>query len=443
MKKVIRTCLLFAAILLMATACSDSLEDIVEQKPTAPSNPMQSIIRTPDEALDIANKAVGMFAPSTESRAANTSKKIDYNQGAIVCGRSKHSRSTKDTLMYAVNYCDNQGFVLVSAVRSTPEVIAYIPDGAYDDNAEIDNPGFNFFMDKANEYLSNEKNTLSGDDGTITIKPFLPVLAPIYKEFSDTTITVDIPNRVKVLWSQDGVEGAECPNQTSGCSITAAAMAMTYFKFPNSITLTYKEDDPELILDWGKICKHKNMEIYSSYGRDECDQSTHTAISQLCRELGHRANTIYSYNDKGTGTSPTKTSKLVWALRRLGFTTFTEEYSSQGVINALRNSNSVLLMYGTDATQNAAHMWVCDAVKGKKIHRVSYESTDGGMTWHQYFEKTEYLTYNFYNWGWGYPRCGYYLSDCFDADHPTESPLKFSSEYNFNSNVNYIILTQS
>lgn len=104
----------------MATACSDSLEDIVEQKPTAPSNPMQSIIRTPDEALDIATKAVGMFAPSTESRAANTSKKIDYNQGAIVCGRSKHSRSTKDTLMYAVNYCDNQGFVLVSAVRSTP-----------------------------------------------------------------------------------------------------------------------------------------------------------------------------------------------------------------------------------------------------------------------------------------------------------------------------------
>lgn len=83
MKKVIRTCLLFAAILLMATACSDSLEDIVEQKPTAPSNPMQSIIRTPDEALDIANKAVGMFAPSTESRAANTSKKLITTRGLL------------------------------------------------------------------------------------------------------------------------------------------------------------------------------------------------------------------------------------------------------------------------------------------------------------------------------------------------------------------------
>lgn len=59
--------------------------------------------------------------------------------------------------MYAVNYCDNQGFVLVSAVRSTPEVIAYVPNGTYVDSIEIENPGFKFFINKANEYLANEK----------------------------------------------------------------------------------------------------------------------------------------------------------------------------------------------------------------------------------------------------------------------------------------------
>lgn len=439
MKKVIRTCLLFAAILLMATACSDSLEDIVEQKPTAHSNPMQSIIRTPDEALDIANKAVGMFAPSTESRAANTSKKIDYNQGAIVCGRSKHSRSTKDTLMYAVNYCDNQGFVLVSAVRSTPEVIAYVPSGNYDDNAEIENPGFNFFMDKAFDYLSDEKTQIEQNNGTNDIGPVLPIWATQYKEFADTTITVDIPNRVKVLWSQDGVEGAECPNGTSGCAITAAAMAMTYFKYPDRITLTYKENDPELILDWERICKH-NMMPTKGYIPSEgtCDKTIHTSIAQLCRELGRRANTIYTYNDNGVGTSPTSTSNLVQALRKIGYNLFSEEYSSQNVINALETQNCVLLMYGLDEARNIAHLWVCDAAKVKKIHRISYESTDGGMTWHQYFEKTDYYKYNFYNWGWGSLH-GYYLSDCFDPYHPILSSAKSRA---YSSNVYFIIMTK-
>lgn len=438
MIKIPRTEPLFAAILFMAAACSDTQEDIVTLRSTAIPNHTQSIIRTPNEALGIANKAVGMFTSPTESRAANFSKKIDYNKGVIVCGSGKQSRSEKDTLMYAVNYCDNQGFVLVSAVRSTPEVIAYVPNGTYVDSIEIENPGFKFFINKANEYLANEKNTLSIGEGNTTIKPYLPIWAPIYKEFSDTTITVDIPNRVQVFWGQSGAEGAECPNQTSGCSITAAAMAMTYFKYPGSITLTYKENTPELILDWQKMCKHKDMDSYHSgyYYDDTCDAATHVSISQLCRELGKRANTLYIYDNNGRGISPTSTSNLVQALRKIGYRAFSEEYSSQNVINALQNQNCVLLMCGVDEARNVGHMWVCDGVKSKKIHRVSYESKDGGMTWHQYFEKTEYLTYNYYKWGWNYSNCGYFISDCFDPSSAIESPT--TSRANNSSNVYFI-----
>lgn len=83
MIKIPRTEPLFAAILFMAAACSDTQEDIVTLRSTAIPNHTQSIIRTPNEALGIANKAVGMFTSPTESRAANFSKKLIITRGLL------------------------------------------------------------------------------------------------------------------------------------------------------------------------------------------------------------------------------------------------------------------------------------------------------------------------------------------------------------------------
>lgn len=408
-------------------SCSDSIEENIDSMTESTPQQPVSNIRTPEEAMKIAKKAPSMFIQSSNSRGKSTSKTIDISKGVIAFGSERNSRTVSDTLMYAVNYCDNDGFVLVSAVRSTPEILAYTIDGSFSTETNIDNPGFNWFMENTLDYLASEKNLLD-EDGTITIKPFIPVWAPIYNEVRDTALIIDIPNRVKVLWGQSGIEGAECPNGLCGCAVTAVSMALTYFKYPVSLTLEYKEDAPVVQLEWDKIANHKQMLPDYQIAQDECEYQTHQTISQLCRELGKRIGARYSTEYLG-GTLSTNVG-LINGLRKLGFGMAEKKFSPDGIVNDLRDSKSVLLISGKSQYSSESHRWVCDAVKKFNVHITSYESNDLGMTWHKYFEKDENLIYNFYNWGWadgGESLCGYYLG--YEMD-PSKYSRSRASYYN-------------
>ena len=56
-----------------------------------------------------------------------------------------------DTLLYFVNFADNQGFAVVAADKRTSPILALIDKGNYKagDLAQEDNPGFLSFLDRA------------------------------------------------------------------------------------------------------------------------------------------------------------------------------------------------------------------------------------------------------------------------------------------------------
>ena len=56
-----------------------------------------------------------------------------------------------DTLLYFVNFADNQGFAVVAADKRTSPILALIDKGNYKakDLAQEDNPGFLSFIEQA------------------------------------------------------------------------------------------------------------------------------------------------------------------------------------------------------------------------------------------------------------------------------------------------------
>ena len=70
-----------------------------------------------------------------------------------------------DTLMYIINYDDNEGFALVSADKRTTSVLAIIDEGSMKPEflMNTDNPGFNILMEHTVMMQLNEIVILCGN----------------------------------------------------------------------------------------------------------------------------------------------------------------------------------------------------------------------------------------------------------------------------------------
>ena len=356
----------------------------------------------------------------------------------------KTSRAVEanDTLMYVVNYADDMGFALVSASRNAPALMAVTVAGQFDPDVPSENPGFNMYMDEITEYLIDCQSPASPAGSSIPPGGFPITPMPQKKVERDTTWRANVSNRVKVYWGQEYPEGIKCSNGSAGCANTAAAMMMTYFGFPTSIKLT-SDSAPvkgmEMSLDLDKLRRHNAM-VGEKRVLDEtgCEFfETHYELMHLCRELGHRSQSIYQKN----GQTSTQTIRTLNTLQSLGFNVCLKTTDSN-MISDLADSNSVLLMRGTDLSQSVGHMWVCDAAISYEVHHVEYEREPGlyisnESGWYPTgVVHDEYINYRFYNWGLGYAdKCGYYLGGYYNV-------TLGKTNYNFNTDVQYIKVTR-
>ena len=360
--------------------------------------------RTPEEALHIAAEAAKMLEDSTMSR---TLSRIPESVKVITSPTARSK--VEDTLIYVVDYADDKGFALISAISVSDPLLAIIEDGHYEPSQNsIQESGFDMFMDYAKTYVLS----CIYNESRAEIKPTNPGLLRLRTQV-DTIVNTTLWPRIKVKWGQDNPEGMYCPNKVSGCVPTAIAMALSYYEHPQFLYLTYPNCMIDMLkLDWVNIKNHIINHNYVSYIGKNCmaSESAHDKIARLCRQIGEKADTDYSKS----GVSSTLKRKIRGTLSFFLPARISEwsDYNSDSLYEAVHARNGIALMDGRLVGAESGHCWICDGYIYRQC-RIRYYTSSDGIFWN--LENTDYVSdlYFHYNWGHNGRNNGYFKDKIF------------------------------
>lgn len=365
--------------------------------------------RTYEEALIIAQNAIGMLGESSATRSGKPRAVNTDDVQYIVNSSSTRSTDEPDTLMYVFNYEDNAGFAVVSASRATEELIAVTEQGSYTVGEETENGGFNMYMDMAETYVTR---SFSPD----TLHSF------ITRTFD--RILYSYGPYVNVRWGQGSPYNQYClHNNTAiaaGCLTTALAQIISYYEYPTQLTIDYDGGHSQLALNWSEIKKHKSS--------TSCTCSEHVTIGKMFRQLGEELGIPYHQGKSGNDGS-----YIDDALTVLGYTYGSRQAYSQSVVESSLSQGK--LIYITGYTASVGHAWVIDGFKKVETTTVEYvrnEST-GFMTEVGQRVSTNY--YNHLNWGWNGDSNGYFLCNVFNTQNSSQLDLGVTSNANYNFTI--------
>lgn len=402
---------LLLLILLGIPSCStdESMSDEYVNGTTAKEKMANSNRRTFTEAMEIAKKSISILQGNeTCTRVGDSGRTLDLENGVkAIVNEQTRANSTgyvADTLLYIFNFKDNKGFSVVSAYRQTDGLMAVVETGNYDPTVPTGNPGLDEFMRLARNHVESEsRKRLAGQTGTTRASSGPLMCKPVY----DTIFYKKVEPRICVRWGQRGRMGQYFTNGISGCSITAAAQIMSYFKYPSSISLTYSgRDMNETTLDWDSMCEHTYTDVDVNRDQADCE------IGRLARQLGELAKSKLLQN-----ATSTQINDMRSAFAHLGYNVggITDVAQINGVINDddlyqfanLLSSNKLIYMRGTNAV-GEGHAWVIDGCYYvKALHRIM--ATYDGVSWVVFQEvETCRTCLNHINWGWNGSGNGYF-----------------------------------
>ncbi|MBD5182348.1 MAG: hypothetical protein HDS99_00960 [Bacteroidales bacterium] len=395
---------LLSLLMLLLTACASEEVKIEDLAPATTSSDLRSI----DEAVIIAKDMYSLRSNSRET--------VDVADVAVI--GSSASRSSNDTLIYAINFADNKGFTLVSAVKAGNAVIGYTDEGVFSEQSASENPAFSFYLDAAKDYVSG----LGGSIGGPIIDPSTPTLRTEY-----------VSPRIKVSWGQYYPEGTQVRNKIAGCVQTSSAMVLSYFQ-PSTIKMTSKGNSTET-LDWSRIMKHvKSLNFHddiSAFNHDvECEGrfDGHSYLASICAEIGYRNNAVYTnseYTTSDASKAPNTLKELTSAKQITAYTSWQAPFTD--LFKKLKEDclAFVLAKYN-DGGITREHTWICDGGQ-------DYITTSKALSYTgEWITREEHEVYYHFNWGCcGYDN-GYFLAGVFDTEKP-----KSRTSYN---NVQYFLI---
>lgn len=418
------------------TACSND-ESLIAEMPENPVPESQNPnMRTPDEAVEAAERGLNLLDWKSEDSRSATSfrRKVNKREGAIVLRDSK-SRSADDSEypLYVVNYEDESGFALISSNKSTEELLAVSLAGSLHDMSEVDNPGFLMFVEAAKDYINQPEEPNSRGD--VNWFPYKRDMITYYE--TDTIWHSRIAPRTPNYWGQGSPEGWFCPNGLSGCSNTAMMFALSYYEYPKDLPLTYSDEvnGQVLHLDWKEIKKHCHFTLQYPYKlvEERCAESNissvHTQIAHLCRQLGELNESEYKIPENATSTNRNKWKKT---MEKWGYEVVFRDYEFRAISSVLRYSPIVIVV--GEGNIGGGHMWICDGTQDYHLRRRLCELDPmlGKFRILSDWEEIDGSCYNFFNWGWGDKCNGWYLDGVFNPKKPTEdspNPTEFGRSY--------------
>ena len=414
----------FAAIVMMTACTTNEAEfDLTSEQPAKQS---LSDIRSYEEALQIAQNSISLLN-SGEATRSSSIRKINLADSKVVMRNAgtRFSDGGSDTLMYVFNFEDNQGFAIVSASKSTEGLLAVTEKGYYDPEEGSNVESFNFFMDKARDYVAKAPK--------LRFPPDLPIIES--RDSFAYEITTKGPF-LTVEWGEVLPEGELCPNGRSGCANTAMAQVLSYYGLPTGIDINYPGADVSYqALDWTQMKAHQTGHSVGSC----LTTTTHQAISRLLRQLGKMSASSYvtSSPTGGPQTYTVSEVKIPHVLDSLGYMyTNWSTYDFDNHIKYQLNALHPLILDGTSVKNgiSISHNWVIDGyIISKTYHYVLVHPLGNINEWviDSVTVTTKKLCH--YNWGW-YGDCnGYFASGVFDTQEPDVPTLSSEHDYDFSS----------
>ena len=412
------SCTTAALACLLFYACSNELST---PSLSTDNGSTLSDFRSLEEAVEIANKSVSMLGDGTRS---TTDRVVDSKKIYAVKNHSTRTSSENtfnhDTLMYAINFEDGNGYAIVSANRATEALIAITESGSYSPDEPSDNEGLNYYMENAAKYVS-----------VSSLQPL-----PYIKERDTIASRLRSGFPLDTKWGQKNYFGRFAPNNICGCFPLAVMEIMSYYSYPSTMTLHYPGGNDSIIsINWTDIYKHKVYNAIRVHDLDcEASSEAHTNISHIAREIGYEAECIYGTNSTGT-----YRSKELPCVIGLGFTNAEMKDYEPGCTTSYLSQGHPLIFVGS--SEDGGHAWVVDACIREHLTITDRSGLKIGESARTYEVDN---IYNHYNWGWDGIDNGYYLDNVFDVSEYSElDDTKYKNDnidYNFNQNNQYLIM---
>lgn len=369
-------------------------------------------IRSIDQAIEIANTFLAAGSVSSRSNA-------NLKAANVIMSNASRS-SAGDTLIYALDIEDNNGFVLVAAPKNVDPILAVIDEGSFNDPQNLENKSYQMILEETKDYVANlSSNRIPIDPDPIdTTKLSLDLRIPEIVNVYTTKIIRE--PLVEVKWDQSYPENIFCQNNIAGCTPIAIAQMLSYFELPKSISYSFPEKDINSeVLNWPTIKKHKSILNCN------CTYTNHMTLARVVREIGQRAGTDYS-DPQASGTS--FGSNVPNAVKELtGLTPDTNGQKTTNLFDALSNNIGVAIVGGV------GHSFIADAIKHLKYKTIEYlYNPDGSL------DSSNVLgEYNIklihYNWGWSGNCNGFFYYDILNPGNAYEY-----DDRGLNNNSSYV-----
>lgn len=353
-----------------------------------------------------------------------------------------------DTLMYVIQYADQQGYMVVSATKNYHPILVDVEHGEYNPN-QISQSGASLYYDAYKNAISSSQELPEDQLAQIRMQwsPYEEHIEPIRpKTKSSNDDLISLLEASIEEWEAEGYNYYflwQCPNYLPEdiynrfVSIAEGMSNENYDIYENCVILERRVDSqtnigPLLETEWNQHrFNHNNQNVYTGCATVAVGQilafhkyptyynwdgifSSDTTCRLFLEDLAYDLDS--NFGEDGTGNNINNVRDF---LTQISYTCSRIDHNSNTVLSSLRSEKPVY-MRGTNQN-NEGHAWVCDGYRSRtsSFHFIlkvispaeplcyetadSYSTSSGNSHFHM-------------NLGWGGFNNGYYYDTTYDTD---------------------------
>ncbi len=412
--KIITKLILITLTTIVVSSCENQLDFTKEQKTTTTSGySVEGTRISAENALAELSITTQLIYPENKHFINNMKSNID-----VVC-LEKHSnkllKSTSsnevlDTLLYLVNFGNDEGFAILSAdTRLEIPVFCITEKGSISPDDFIQE---NQIINTENDYGVEDKRLItslvSNKIQQINIKNHADNAFQGYTKYSAWTDSLKYGPFIKINYCQQEPYNRYCPIKNGQRTLVGCvAIAITQIMQANEYATTIGEQT----INW-KNFKTTGWET----------EANKNSIAQVCRTIADQCNMIYGIDGSSSNIINAKNClKNYFGYKNLNITYSVNE---ENILPMLKQGLSIYCR-GYDALRIVGHAWVLDGGLFQRRRCRSYYNPTGSYL--EYFESRFFVHCN---WGWNGSCNGYYVLDMFDL---SDGPIIVDDDLNTNN----------